>query len=86
MLRNAKLTSIHGGFPFPQYPERFAQEALGQNSKAVHRAYSLKAKGRLPSLASYEKQIGGGPRHSVPTGTGSRAAAGTASAAERLTL
>lgn len=56
MLRNAKLTSIHGGFPFLQYPERFAQEALGQNSKAVHRAYSLKAKGRLPSLASYEKQ------------------------------
>ena len=39
------------------YPERFAQEALGHNSKAVHRAYSRKAKVRLPSLASYEKQM-----------------------------
>jgi len=38
------------------YPERFAQEALGHNSKAVHRAYSRKAKVKLPSLASYEKQ------------------------------
>ena len=38
------------------YPERFAQEALGHNSKAVHRSYSRKAKVRLPSLESYEKQ------------------------------
>ena len=38
------------------YPERFAQEALGHNSKAVHRAYSRKAKIRLPSLEAYEKQ------------------------------
>lgn len=38
------------------YPERFAQEALGHNSKAVHRAYSRKAKVKLPSLESYEKQ------------------------------
>lgn len=38
------------------YPERFAQEALGHNSKAVHRAYSRKAKVKLPSLASYERQ------------------------------
>lgn len=29
------------------YPERFAQEALGHNSKAVHRAYARKAKVRL---------------------------------------
>ena len=27
-----------------RYPERFAQEALGHNSKAVHRAYARKAK------------------------------------------
>jgi integrase len=33
------------------YPERFAQEALGHNSKAVHRAYARQAKVRLPSLA-----------------------------------
>jgi hypothetical protein len=32
------------------YPERFAQEALGHNSKAVHRAYARKAKVELPSL------------------------------------
>jgi integrase len=38
------------------YPERFAQEALGHNSKAVHRAYSRMAKVKLPSLESYEKQ------------------------------
>lgn len=37
------------------YPERFAQEALGHNSKAVHRAYARKAKVELPSLNEYEK-------------------------------
>jgi len=34
----------------PIYPERFAQEALGHNSKAVHRAYARKANVKLPSL------------------------------------
>ena len=38
------------------YPERFAQEALGHNSKAVHRAYARKAKVELPCLSEYEKQ------------------------------
>jgi hypothetical protein len=38
------------------YPERFAQEALGHNSKAVHRAYARKAKVELPSLGDYERQ------------------------------
>ena len=37
------------------YPERFAQEALGHNSKAVHRAYARKARVELPSLGEYEK-------------------------------
>jgi integrase len=37
------------------YPERFAMEHLGQNSKAVHRAYSRKAKVELPSLGEYER-------------------------------
>ena len=37
------------------YPERFAMENLGQNSKAVHRAYSKKAKVMIPSLESFEK-------------------------------
>lgn len=36
------------------YPERFAQAALGHNSKAVHRAYSRKAVMKLPSLEAYE--------------------------------
>jgi integrase len=39
------------------YPERFAQEALGHNSKAVHRAYARKAKVELPSLSEYERKI-----------------------------
>jgi integrase len=38
------------------YPERFAQEALGHNSKAVHRAYARKTKVELPSLGEYERQ------------------------------
>ena len=42
------------------YPERFAQEALGHNSKAVHRAYARKAKVKLPSLESYERQAADG--------------------------
>ena len=39
------------------YPERYAQEALGHKSKAVHRAYAKKARVELPSLESYEKTI-----------------------------
>jgi integrase len=38
------------------YPERFAQEALGHNSKAVHRAYARKAQMKLPSLEDYESK------------------------------
>ncbi len=38
------------------YPERFAQEALGHNSKAVHRAYAKRAVVKVPSLEEYEKQ------------------------------
>jgi len=37
------------------YPERYAQKALGQNSKIVHRAYAKKAQGQLPSLEHYEE-------------------------------
>jgi integrase len=39
------------------YPERFAQEALGHNSKAIHRAYSRNAVMKVPSLEEYEKQM-----------------------------
>ena len=38
------------------YPERFAMENLGHNSKAVHRAYARKAKMKLPSLEAYERE------------------------------
>ncbi len=38
------------------YPERFAQEALGHGSKAASRAYSKRAKMKLPSLEEYEKK------------------------------
>src|SRR5438552_778306 len=37
------------------YPERFAQEALGHNSKAVHRSYATRAEVRMPSLEQYER-------------------------------
>ena len=38
------------------YPERFAQEALGHNSKAVHRAYAKRALMKIPSLEDYEQK------------------------------
>lgn len=38
------------------YPERFAMQALGHTSKAVHRAYSKKAQVVLPPLEDYEKR------------------------------
>jgi hypothetical protein len=50
------------------FPERFAQQALGHNSKAVHRAYAKHAEVTVPSLADWEKgwqenpQRGGQPK------------------------
>jgi integrase len=38
------------------YPERFAQQALGHSSKAVHRAYAKRAKVIVPALETYESQ------------------------------
>jgi len=38
-------------------PERFAQESLGHNSKAVHRAYARKAKVVIPALEAYEAHL-----------------------------
>jgi hypothetical protein len=35
--------------------ERFAQQALGHNSKAVHRAYAKHAEVTVPSLDDWEK-------------------------------
>jgi len=36
---------------------RFAQEALGDNSKAVHSAYASKAEVTVPSPEMWEKQM-----------------------------
>lgn len=36
-------------------PERFAMEALGHNSKAVHRAYAKHAQVKIPSLEEFEQ-------------------------------
>jgi integrase len=41
------------------YPERFAQEALGHQSKAVHRAYAKKAQVMISTLEEYEKRAAG---------------------------
>ena len=49
------------------YPERFAQEALGHNSKAVHRAYARRAQVKLPSLESYERQSAEGQIIPLPS-------------------
>ena len=38
------------------FPERYAQQALGQSSKAVHRAYAANADVKIPSLEDYEKK------------------------------
>ncbi len=38
------------------YPERFAQLALGHNSKAVHRAYAKNTQVNLPPLEEYERE------------------------------
>jgi hypothetical protein len=37
---------------------RWRQEALGHNSKAVHRAYAKRALMKIPSLEDYEKHVG----------------------------
>jgi integrase len=39
------------------YPERYAMQALGHSSKAVHRAYARNAHVKLPSLEEYEGRI-----------------------------
>jgi len=38
------------------YPERFAMENLGHNSKAVHQAYAKHAQVKIPSLEEYERK------------------------------
>jgi integrase len=38
------------------YPERFAQQALGHNSKAVHRAYARRALVMIPSMEEFAER------------------------------
>jgi len=47
------------------YPELFAQQALGHNSKAVHHAYSKHAEVTVPSLDDGEKEWGENSQRSV---------------------
>jgi len=47
------------------FPERFAQQALGHNSKAVHRAYAKHAEVTVPSLADWEKDWQENPQRSA---------------------
>ena len=37
-------------------PERFAQAALGHDSKAIHRAYAKKAIIIVPTIEDYERK------------------------------
>lgn len=39
------------------YPERFAQDALGHKSRAVHHAYAKRAQVKVPSLEDYESSV-----------------------------
>lgn len=48
-------------------PERFAQEMLGHNSKAIHRAYSKKARVKVPSLEEFERRVREGSETIVKT-------------------
>jgi integrase len=41
------------------YPERFAMQALGHSSKAVHRAYAKQVQFTLPPLEDYERKGAG---------------------------
>ena len=49
------------------YPERFAQQALGHNSKAVHHTYSKRAEVTVPSLDDWEKDWQENPQRSGQT-------------------
>jgi len=48
------------------YPERFAMENLGHNSKAMHHAYSRKAQVTVPALEDYEKKAAANDNALVP--------------------
>jgi integrase len=47
------------------FPERFAQQALGHNSKAVHRAYAKNAAVTVPTLTDWERDWQENPQRSA---------------------
>jgi integrase len=47
------------------YPETFAQQALGHNSKAVHHAWSKHAEVTVPSMDDWEKEWGENSQRSM---------------------
>jgi hypothetical protein len=47
------------------FPERFAQQTLGHNSKAVHRAHAKHAEVAVPSRDGWEKDWQENPQRSV---------------------
>jgi hypothetical protein len=47
------------------FPERFAQQALGHNSKAVHRVNAKHAEVTVPSLTDWEKDWQENPQCNV---------------------
>jgi integrase len=47
------------------FPERFAQQALGHNSKAVHRAHAEHAEVTVPSLDDWERDWREKPQRSA---------------------
>jgi hypothetical protein len=55
------------------FPERFAQEALGHNSKAVHRAYAKRASVVIPSMDEYERKLASASSVIVPMPTAAAA-------------
>ncbi len=62
------------------YPERYAQEALGHQSTAIHRAYAKRAQVELPPLEQYEKRPAPGASQPTVIVLPSPGATGTAAA------
>lgn len=48
------------------FPERFAMQSLGHNSKAVHHGYARKALVVIPSLQEYEQAFDANQKNIIP--------------------
>jgi hypothetical protein len=65
MPGNLKLGDVAPAVGRRWYSERFAQQALGHNSKAVHHAYSKHAEVTVPSLDDWEKDWQDNPQRNA---------------------